>query len=161
VPGPPVGGLGVARYLTNAGSAQNVGIEINATYQTSPQLRLSGGYSYHELEFDLDPGATDTAFQNSAGKWPAHMFNTRFAYMLTDALTWNGSAYYTSDLPTINIGDYTKVDTNLSWAAFQQADIIFGIDNLTDSSHQEYSPQLYGEWEEVPRLFYVTLKIAL
>lgn len=95
IPGVATPSIATARYLTNDGAAKNQGFEISATYQTSPAFKLEGGYTYHDLKFVIDPGASDTAFQNSAKKWPAQMWNSHIAYSFINDWTANASAYYT------------------------------------------------------------------
>ena len=161
IPGPPVSGVAIGRHIGNLGAADNKGIELSATYQTTPSLRLNAAYSYHELDFSTDPSGADTVFLTSADKWPLHMWNIRSAYEVTEGVTWNTSFYYSDAMPAINIPAYGKLDTNVAWTPADTWEIIFGIDNITDDYHQEYSQQLFGVPTEVPRLYYVTLKIDL
>lgn len=157
----PFGGIAVPRELNNSGEATIKGIELAATYQTTPDLRLSLGYSYHQLEFSAAPSVNDTAFLTSADKWPQSMWSARVSYNIFDSLTLNTSAYYSSDVSATGIDDYTKVDANLAWHALENTELILGVDNLLDDEHPEYSAPLYGEPSEVPRLVYITLKVSM
>lgn len=160
VPGPALPApIGVARYLTNDGSAVIEGYELSASYQTSPALRLTGSYTNHHVVFALDPGASDTAFANGARRWPEHMWNCRFAYQISDNITFNGSAYYTAELPGSSVAAYTKLDSNITFEPMEGVEFTFGVDNLLDDRHQEYSGQLFGEPEEVPQIVYFSLKL--
>jgi len=64
-------------------------------------------------------------------------------------------------MPAVGVSSYTKVDTNIAWQALENTEVLFGIDNLTDDLHAEYSAPLYGERLEVPRLFYLTFKVSM
>ncbi|MES2985291.1 MAG: TonB-dependent receptor [Pseudomonadota bacterium] len=161
VPGPAIGTVAIPRYIGNYGAAKNQGIEIAATYQTSPRLRLNAAYSHHEFEFSTDPSGADTVFLTSGKKSPRDMWNARASYEVIDNVVLNGSVYYSSSMPAIGIPAYTKVDTNLSWSPMEDLEFVVGVDNATDSLHPEYSQPIYGVRTEAPRLYYVTLKIDM
>ena len=161
VAGPPIGSIAFPRYIGNGGAAQNRGIELSATYQTSPKLYLTGSFTHHDLNFKLDSGVTDNVFANDVKRWPRNMWNARVSYQISDDITYNLSSYYTGSMPANEVDGYSKIDTNIAWAIVDNAEIIFGVDNLTDSLHQEHAPALFGEAEEVPRIFYATFRSSL
>lgn len=157
-PGAPIAG---ALFISNSGYADNKGLEISATYQTTPELRLIGSYSYTDLDFKADPGVVDVLYLTSGTKWAQHSANIRAAYSLSEVLTYNASAYYYSEQPAMRLPAYVKVDTNLIWQLDDQSELQLGVDNVTDNLHPEYSAALLSEPTEVPRLYYLTLKLSL
>ena len=161
LPGPPVGAIAFARYIGNDGEATNRGVEVAASYQTSTRFKLTGSYSYHELDFSTNGVTADAAFLSSADKWPVHMWSAHLMHKLADDWRLNVSGYYSGSMPAIAMQDYTKIDTNIVWSPTDKWELILGIDNLTDGVHQEYSQQIYGVPAQVPRLYYMTFKIAL
>ncbi len=157
----PFGNISSPRTLSNLGEANTKGLEVSATYQTTPDLRLNLGYSYHELSFSSNPGTLDTVFLNTAGRWPEQMWSARAAYNIAEDLTLNSSLYYNSNMAASGIPSYSKLDANLAWYALESTELILGVDNITDDLHPEYSAPLYGERLEIPRLFYLTVKVTM
>jgi iron complex outermembrane receptor protein len=160
LPGPPAPApISTPLYISNSGYADNRGIEISSTYQTTPALRLNASYSYHDLNFKSDPGMVDRVYLNSGDKWAKHAITAGSSYLISDNVTANVSGYYYSKQPAMNMPAYLKLDSNVSWQVLENMEVVAGVDNLADNTHPEYSAQLYGEATEVPRLYYLTVKL--
>jgi iron complex outermembrane recepter protein len=162
VPGPATGTqVAIARYIANSGSYENRGVEISTSYQTSPNFKIGFGYSYQDMDFALSDNAQDAVFLTSAGKSPQHTANINAYYSITDNLGWNIYAYYVDALPAINIPSRTAIDSNFSWNVTDHTELVAGIENITDNRHPEYSAQLFGINTEIPRLYYLTLRMSM
>lgn len=157
----PFGPFAAASVIDNQGEAVVRGVEVSARYQTTPAWWLQLAYSHHQFSFSTSPTSSDNFFTRGAGSAPRNTWSARTSYKISNDITFNFSAAYSDELPSIGIDSYTKIDANIAWRAFDDAEVIFGVDNATDNLHPEFSAPLFGERLEVPRITYITFKASM
>jgi len=149
---------------TSNAYGETQGIEAAATWEVTKHIKISGGYSLFEETLDVIGAGTTTA----NGTAPKQQFNIRSYVDLPHSLQWDTMVYYVDSLPTVGDGfgntvsipAYTRLDMRLGWTPMQGVDVSLIGQNLLQAQHQEFTPFLYQNPEEIGRsaLAKVTLR---
>jgi len=117
----------------NTGKHKTVGVEIEASWQASKNLRLSGNYTY------LDPD--DNEFRNVGA--PEQEAYLRSDWHLAPGWNWNLQANWIADReradndPRSSIDDYIITDTTIRYNGLRQWEFAASVHNLFDEDARE------------------------
>jgi iron complex outermembrane recepter protein len=175
LPGPPAPtGFHDVLPVTNDNSVKGeiYGVELSGQWQVFRNWRLSGSYTFADIQLHAFPGAPiDPGAFNSAGKFeaelePSHIFNIRSYLNLPHNLEFDTFYYYVSSRSTPtpqftfqSIPEYGRLDVRLGWKPMKNVDLSFVAQNLLDPSHPELR-ELVEVSSETQRSYYIkaTLK---
>lgn len=142
-PVPPPLHLLVPATGRNLMSGETHGLEIAANWKVTDRWMLSPGYAFQGIHMYLRPPSADWAsILVAQGSTPVHSAQLRSHVNLTQALSWDSSAYFVDHLRSAPIPGYTRVDTGITWRPGKTLALsIFG-QNLADSEHLEFIDNL-------------------
>ena len=165
----PTPGLEVAPIFNdNSLKGEVYGVEVSGQWQVLRNWRLSGSYTYADIQLHALPGASIDSSQGfEAEKEPNHIFNIRSYLNLPYNLELDTFYYYVSKRETStpplgafqSIPEYGRLDVRLGWEPVKNVDLSFVAQNLLDDSHPELN-ELLEVSSETQRSFYLkaTLK---
>ena len=164
-PSPAPGHLVAQVINDNSVKGEIYGVELSGQWQVRRNWRLSGSYTYAEIQLDPFPGApiSITAFNSEGGLEaegePKHIFNIRSYLNLPHNLELDTFYYFVSDNTSRSIPEYGRLDVRLGWKPMKNVDLSFVAQNLLDDSHPELN-EVVEVSSETQRSFYVkaTLK---
>jgi iron complex outermembrane receptor protein len=144
------------------------GVEVSGQWQVLRNWRLSGSYTFADIQLHAFPGApVDSSQGFEAEKEPKHIFNIRSYLNLPYNLELDTFYYYVSRRETSTpplgafqpISEYGRLDVRLGWKPMKNVDLSFAAQNLLDDSHPELN-ELLEVSSETQRSFYLkaTLK---
>ncbi len=144
-------GLGTYFYKpligANDNSGETHGFEAAATWEVTPKVKLSGGYSLFYSALHI----VGPSLVTKSGTTPHQQFNARSYIDLPYNLQFDSMLYVVDALPSLDVGSYTRVDTRLGWVPMPGIDVSLIGQNLFDAGHQEYSEFLYQSPEKIGR----------
>jgi iron complex outermembrane receptor protein len=162
VPGPPVHDI-LPFFNDNSVEGEIFGLELSGQWQVFRNWRLSGSYTFVDIELHPFPGAPvdSTAFPDGfeAEGEPNHIFNIRSYLNLPHNLEFDTFYYYVSKNTSWAIPAYGRLDVRLGWQPMKNVDLSFVAQNLLDPSHPELR-ELLEVSSETQRSYYLkaTLK---
>jgi iron complex outermembrane receptor protein len=144
------------RTLTfgNLANASAWGVEASATWIATPWWQLQAGYTYMDLDVEIEAGSTDITTQNQQGDTPDHQI-----FLLSRmSLPWNfeldTSLYWVDQLDSQPVSSYTRLDLRLGWHATESLELSLVGQNLTDAHHAEFENGLFSQRNLIPRSVY-------
>ncbi|WP_085810873.1 TonB-dependent siderophore receptor [Sphingomonas sp. TZW2008] len=154
--------------LTVQGGRQSSqGIELSGVVTPIKALRLSGGVSYTDAQYDelseLVGGVRLDRSGNRPINIPSTTVNASALYTIADKVTVGGflrhaSAFYTDTANTIRVDGHIVLDASLSFPVAPQATLTLRGRNLTDAFYGEYSGYpTTNVYIGAPRSFEITL----
>jgi iron complex outermembrane receptor protein len=130
------------------GRQSSQGVELSAVVSPAKALRLLGGVSYTDAQYDelseLVGGVRIDRRGNRPINIPSTTVNASVLYTIADKVTVGGflrhaSALYTDTANTIRVAGHTVLDASLSFPVAPQATLTLRGRNLTDAFYGEYS----------------------
>jgi len=146
----------VPAILSNSNAAHSMGVEVAGKWNVYDNWQLAGSYSYLDLIFKNKSGGVSTSSQ---GKQPKHQFNIRSNYRFSNGIEMDNALYFVDSLNGINVPDYYRFDTRLSYEITNDVEISLVGQNLLDDRHQEFSPFLYRRATEIGRSVYGSVSV--
>lgn len=138
----------------NLFQAKSHGLELSATWQASPNWRLSGSYSHLYLQAEAKAGGKDPVSQaRIEGNSPKNLFQLHSQTRLRPDLDFDAMLYYVDGLQYGAIGDYTRFDLRLAWQPRKDLELSLAGQNLLDDRHFEFAG-LDSAASDVPRSLY-------
>jgi len=135
--------------LTVQGGRQSSqGVELSAVISPAKALRLSGGVSYTDAQYDelfeLVGGVRIDRGGNRPINIPSTTVNASALYAFADKVTLGGflrhaGGFYTDTANTIRVAGHTVLDASLSVPVSRRATLTLRGRNLTDAFFGEYS----------------------
>lgn len=165
----PSTGIGTPT-ASNTGRAVTYGFEVDTKWQVLDTWRLEASYDFIKMDIKLNAAANEndpTASLLNSDKLsyfmkavPRNQFRLRSLYDVTSKIEFDNMLYFVDSLPsktTVEKGvpAYIRWDTRLGYLATKNLDLSFGIQNLLDDRHQEFSAAFFNNKIEVGRTYYV------
>jgi iron complex outermembrane receptor protein len=116
------------------------GAEIFTEYKVVPRWKVSGSYSYLQMDLRKDLTSMDPTPDNPGLSSPKHQFYVRSSLDVLRHLDHDFTVRYVDDLSGINIPSYYSVDTHFGYALPQGFGLSIGSQNLLNHQHLEYIP---------------------
>lgn len=139
----------------NKMKAKTWGLEFAGDWQATRSWRLQAAYSYLQMDVDPTKNSTDTlSFNLMDGTSPEHQLSLRSSLDLPHDIEFDLWLRYADELPARDTDDYLTLDLRIGWQPFPGLELVLVGQNLLQSSHQEYDPELQTPPTETPRGFY-------
>ena len=116
------------------------GAEIFTEYKVIPKWKLSGSYSYLQMDIRKDATSMDPIPDDPGLSSPRHQFYVRSSLDLFRHLSHDFTVRFVDDLSGINIPSYYSVDTHVGYALPRSFEISVGSQNLLNHQHLEFIP---------------------
>jgi iron complex outermembrane recepter protein len=143
---PPPPHLNVPLIFANKMHGESHGIEMAVNWKVTDRWTLSPGYAFEGIHLHTNPGSLDTT-SVAAGQdnTPDHQVQLRSNLSLSRSLEWNTSAYFVGRLATEQVPSYTRLDTGITWRAWERLTFSLVGQNLLKDHHLESNSFDQGE----------------
>jgi iron complex outermembrane receptor protein len=141
------------------------GFELSANWKVTDHWQLSPGFALDEIHLHTDPQSQDQqTVPFVKGNTPTRMGQLRSHMDLSRTWSWDASAYYVDPLRNqgfsgaVRIPGITRVDTRLTWKAFEHVTLSVVGQNLLKNEHVEFE-DFFGSMQssEIKRSGYAKL----
>lgn len=139
----------------NTGKHKTVGVEIEASWQATQHLKLSGNYTYRDPD--------DNEFR--VVEEPEQDAYLRSDWQLAPGWNWNIQANWIADReradsdPRSNVDNYTITDTTIRYSGLKQWEFAASARNLFDEDAREHTGQAIPDDLPLPeRNFYAEVR---
>jgi iron complex outermembrane receptor protein len=116
------------------------GTELFTEYKVIPNWKLSGSYSYLQMNIRKDPTSLDPTPDNPGLSSPRHQFYVRSSLDIFRRLEHDLTIRYVDRLVGLNIPSYYSVDTHFSYPLLHSFELSVGSENLLNQKHLEFIP---------------------
>jgi len=131
----------------NMSSGNSMGLEVAANWNVTPYWKLSGGYTYLNMQLK-NPPAAPGGRGFTAGNNPRNQFQLRSYLNLPGKLQLDAALYHVSPLVDQDVAAYTRVDLRLGWRLAESIELSVGAQNLLQKSHPEFDAADIGIVDE-------------
>jgi len=130
----------ITLLLLNKMAATSRGAELAFDWRPLASWRLSGSYSYLDLDLVRADDSLDASTEASVeGSSPRHMAGLRSSLDFARGPGLDLLLRYTGSLPSQGIDAYTEMDLMLSWHVTPNLDLSLAGRNLLSAHHPEFS----------------------
>jgi iron complex outermembrane receptor protein len=126
---------------SNKMSGGTYGAELFADWRVLPKWRMTGSYSYLQMDIKKNADSLDPTPDNPDGESPRHQWYVRSSLDLPLHLEQDATLRYIGRLPSLNIPSYYSLDANLVWKPIAQLEFSVGGKNLLNDKHVEFIPE--------------------
>lgn len=135
------------------------GLELSMNWQIIDNWRLMGGYTYLQIELDIDSLSNDMSQEKHVeGSSPHNQFHIRSHMDLPYKLQFDTSLYYVDSVPSYDVPSYTRVDSRLAWLPYENLELSVVVQNMFDDRHPEWGTRHLLHTSEIERGFYCQLR---
>jgi iron complex outermembrane receptor protein len=127
----------------NGSRSRGYGLEIAAELDLTPCWRISGWYSYLQVQFAAAPNAVVGSDVIEGGN-PTNQVFLMSSWDLGCRWEVDLLARYVDNLPSINVPRYISLDARLAWRPSCRTEITVVGQNLLDSHHTEYATSIFA-----------------
>ncbi len=121
----------------NGMDGETYGFELNTTYQVSDRWRITGNYSFLQMQMHADAGV-DPRVEDIEGQSPRNQAYMRSSWDLGHNLEMDAILRYVDHLPSDNIPAYITMDARLGWRPSECCRMEVVGQNLLDQRHVEF-----------------------
>lgn len=136
----PVGGNPLLLTGRNQLEGETYGIEIGPTWRVAEWWRISGAYSFLQIQLHRKPGSLDPNAERDEGRSPHHQFTLRSSWDLPWHLELDTQLRYVDQLPDLGIPSYLVLDARLGWHPTRNLEFALVGQNLFAARHREFEP---------------------
>ena len=126
--------------FSNLLEGSTYGAELTADYQPGTQWRVSGGYTYLDINLHLKPGSRDPIGGSLESRDWNHQVFLRGALTLPGNLELDGTLRRIGRLTNLQVPAYTELDLRIGWRWSRALDLSLAGHNLLHESHGEFGP---------------------
>jgi len=123
----------------NGLQARSSGAEFNFGWQPVDTLRLSGWYSYLQMDVRPREGGNDTRTANTLENGnPRHMAGLELAWTPTARWTFSSFLRHVDELSASGVPAYTELNLRAAWRLRPDLELGLVGENLLDNRHPEF-----------------------
>ena len=143
---PPPPHLNVPLIFANEMHGESHGIEMAVNWKVTDRWTLSPGYAFEGIHLHTNPASHDTtSVSTGQGNNPGNQVQLRSNLALSRSLEWNTSAYFVGRLSAEQVPSYTRLDTGITWRAWEGLTFSLVGQNLLKDHHLEARSSDQGE----------------
>ena len=124
----------------NKMSGGTYGVELFADWKVLPVWRVTGSYSYLQMNIHKNANSNDPTPDNPNGSSPRHQWYVRSSADLPRHFDLDTTLRFVDHLPSLNLPSYYSVDAHLGWRPVRNLELSIGGQNLLDHQHLEFLP---------------------
>jgi len=138
---------------------ETYGTELVATWRVLEGWRLTGGYTWLQMNLHTDPKweplkQLGMTFEGEEGTSPRHQFHLRSYVDLPHNVSFDTAAYYVDNLSARAVQSYIRLDARLAWRPTPDLEISLVGQNLNDDQHLEFGNGFLITPSEIERSVY-------
>jgi iron complex outermembrane recepter protein len=124
----------------NKMSGGTYGLELFADWKVIPKWRLTGSYSYLQMDIHKNLDSLDPTPDNPNGSSPRHQWYLRSSVDLPKHFDQDTTLRFVDKLPSLGLPSYYSLDAHLGWRPVRNLELSIGGQNLLDHRHLEFLP---------------------
>ncbi|HWO32603.1 MAG TPA: TonB-dependent receptor, partial [Candidatus Acidoferrum sp.] len=124
----------------NKMSGGTYGVELFADWKVVPKWRLSGTYSYLQMDIHKNSDSQDPTADIPNGSSPRHQWYLRSSVDLPKHFDEDTTLRFVDHLSGLNLPGYYSLDAHLGWRPMKNLEFSIGGQNLLDNQHLEFLP---------------------
>lgn len=124
----------------NKMSGGTYGVELFADWKVIPKWRLSGSYSYLQMDIHKNSDSQDPTADIPNGSSPRHQWYLRSSVDLPKHFDEDTTLRFVDHLSGLNLPGYYSLDAHLGWRPVRNLEFSIGGQNLLDNRHLEFLP---------------------
>jgi iron complex outermembrane receptor protein len=138
--GPVPTDIVVPFVAANKMSGGTYGLELFADWKVIPKWRLSGSYSYLQMDIHKNSDSQDPTADIPNGSSPRHQWYLRSSVDLPKHFDEDTTLRFVDHLSGLNLPGYYSLDAHLGWRPMKNLEFSIGGQNLLDNQHLEFLP---------------------
>ena len=124
------------------------GVELAVDWQPFAWWRMSGAYSYLQINLRRDADSMDTTtVRSTEGASPHHQISLRSFMHLPGHLELDLVWRYVDNLPSVGVDSYFSLDVRLAWQPLPNLTVAVVGQNLLEEHHLEFAGGSSGNTE--------------
>ena len=124
--------------ISNNMAGETYGAEFAWTWKVTPCWRLSGNYTYLQMQLHAGAGAGPTS-ENAEGENAHNKVFLQSSWDLNYDLEFDVIARYVDSLPALGIPHYISLDLRLGWRPYENLELSLVGQNLLQPHHPEFA----------------------
>jgi iron complex outermembrane receptor protein len=132
--------LVVPFVASNKMSGGTYGLELFADWKVIPKWRLSGSYSYLQMDIHKNSDSLDPTADIPNGSSPRHQWYLRSSVDLPKHFDEDTTLRFVDHLSGLNLPGYYSLDAHLGWRPVKNLEFSIGGQNLLNNQHLEFLP---------------------
>ncbi len=124
----------------NKMSGGTYGLELFADWKVIPKWRLTGSYSYLQMDIHKNLSSQDPTPDNPNGSSPRHQWYLRSSVDLPKHFDLDTTLRFVDHLSSLNLPNYYSLNAHLGWRPVRNLELSIGGQNLLDNRHLEFLP---------------------
>lgn len=124
----------------NKMSGGTYGVELFADWKVIPKWRLTGSYSYLQMDIHKNLDSLDPTPDNPNGSSPRNQWYLRSSIDLPKHFDQDTTLRFVDHLPSLGLPSYYSLDAHLGWRPVKNFELSIGGQNLLDNRHLEFLP---------------------
>jgi iron complex outermembrane recepter protein len=124
----------------NKMSGGTYGVELFADWKVLPKWRLTGSYSYLQMDIHKNLDSLDPTPDNPNGSSPRHQWYARSSIDLPKHFDQDTTLRFVDHLPSLGLPGYYSLDAHVGWRPTRNLEFSIGGQNLLDNQHLEFLP---------------------
>jgi iron complex outermembrane recepter protein len=132
--------LVVPLFVSSKMSGETYGLELSAQCEAASWLKLSGSYTFLQMQLHRSADSNDMTSENDEGRNPRHQINLRAQCNISKEIEWDTGVRFVDSLPAISISSYVTLDTRIAYRPTRRIEISLVGQHLLDSPHPEFAP---------------------
>jgi len=138
--GPVPTDIVVPFVAANKMSGGTYGLELFADWKVIPKWRLSGSYSYLQMDIHKNSDSQDPTADIPNGSSPRHQWYLRSSVDLPKHFDEDTTLRFVDHLSGLSLPGYYSLDAHLGWKPVKNLEFSIGGQNLLDNHHLEFLP---------------------
>jgi len=138
--GPVPTDIVVPFVAANKMSGGTYGLELFADWKVIPKWRLSGSYSYLQMDIHKNSDSQDPTADVPNGSSPRHQWYLRSSVDLPKHFDEDTTLRFVDHLSGLSLPGYYSLDAHLGWKPVKNLEFSIGGQNLLDNHHLEFLP---------------------
>jgi iron complex outermembrane receptor protein len=136
----------------NKMSGGTYGLELFADWKVIPKWRLTGSYSYLQMDIHKNLDSQDPTPDNPNGSSPRHQWYLRSSLDLPKHFDQDTTLRFVDKLPSLGLPGYYSLDAHLGWRPVRNLELSIVGQNLLDHRHLEFLPDFVNTSPTVVKL---------
>jgi iron complex outermembrane receptor protein len=124
----------------NKMSGGTYGAELFADWKVIPKWRLTGSYSYLQMDIHKNANSQDPTADLPNGSSPRHQWYLRSSVDLPKHFDQDTTLRFVDNLSSLGLPSYYSLDAHLGWKPVRNLEFSIGGQNLLDNRHLEFLP---------------------
>jgi iron complex outermembrane receptor protein len=124
----------------NRMSGGTYGVELFADWKVLPKWRVTGSYSFLQMDIHKNSNSQDPTADIPNGSSPRHQWYVRSSADLPKHFDLDTTLRFVDHLPSLNLPSYYSLDAHLGWRPARNLELSIGGQNLLDNQHLEFLP---------------------